>query len=148
MDGLNTLQIDNKLVLPSFLGAYPFDELPKARQNDFSVIVNTEPSTEPGDHWLPIIFKNGVFYFVDSFGRSPRSPLFTQEFKRTINEYIKGYKYKYNPNMIQSLFSNTCGYYSIYFIRELQDKSLREALDIFNDNFKSNDKLVVDYVNQ
>tara|TARA_B100000586_G_scaffold133446_1_gene96522 strand:+ start:194 stop:643 length:450 start_codon:yes stop_codon:yes gene_type:complete len=147
MDGLSTLDIDEKLKIPSFLGAFPYDELPQKPDGDFSVIVNTEPSTEPGDHWLPIIFKKGTFYFLDSFGRSPRSLLFTPEFKTTVKEYMLGHRRRCNSKLIQYIFSNTCAYYSIYFIREMQSKSMAKTMEIFTDNLKNNDLMVTDIVN-
>ena len=148
MAGLDTLEINNKINVSSFLGTYAFDELPEPPKEDFSVVVNTEPSTEPGEHWLAIVFKTGIFYFMDSFGRTITSPLFSQDFKKKIKDYFSNYKYRCNPNIIQNIFSNTCGYYSIYFIRELQNKTMRQTLQIFSDSFKNNDKLVVDYVKQ
>ena len=148
MAGLDTLEINNKLHVPNFLGTYAFDELPAPPREDFSVVVNTEASTEPGDHWLAIVFKKGIFYFMDSFGRTLTSPLFTQEFKKKIKDYFSNYKYKCNHTIIQSILSNTCGYYSIYFIRELQHKTMTQTLQIFGGNFKNNDKLVVDYVSK
>ena len=147
MKGLSTLDIDRKIHYPNFLGAYAFDELPPKGEGDFSVIVNTEPSTEPGEHWLPLIFKSNTFYFIDSYGRSPSSHLFVQDFKEVVKDYFKGYRYKYNPRMIQDIFSNTCGYYSIYFVNEMESKSMKAALDIFGNNLNRNDSLVVDIVN-
>ena len=146
MGGLDTLDLDTKLRTDNFLGAYAFDELPVNPGHDFSVIVNTQPSSEPGEHWLPIIFKNGIFHFIDSYGRSPMNLLFSSEFRNKIKNYFKGYKYKYNPRMIQDIFSNTCGYYSIYFIHEMEHKSMKAALDIFGKNFKKNDALVKEFV--
>ena len=147
MGGLDTLDLDTKLRTDNFLGAYAFDELPVNPGHDFSVIVNTQPSSEPGEHWLPIIFKNGIFHFIDSYGRSPMNLLFSTEFRNKIKDYFKGYKYKYNPRMIQDIFSNACGYYSIYFIHEMEYKSMKAALDIFGKNFKKNDALVKEIVN-
>ena len=148
MSGISTLDIDEKLEsVPNFLGAFPFDELPEKPDDDFSVIVNTEPGGEPGAHWIPIIFKNKIFYFVDSFGRLPGSNLFSQNFKKTIKMFMNGYKCKSNVNMIQHIFANTCGYYAIYFIREMQEKTMADALSIFTSNLVKNDSLVVKIVN-
>ena len=147
MAALSTLDIDRKLETSNFLGAFAFDELPPRQDNDFSVIVNTESSTEAGEHWIAIIFKKKKFYFIDSYGRSPVNALFTKDFKNKIKDYFKDYHYKYNPRMLQDIFSNMCGYYSIYFIREMENKSLKQALSIFNSNLKNNDALVKEIVN-
>ena len=132
--------------MTNFIGAHAFDELPPSQENDYSIIVNTEASTEPGEHWIPIVFKNGVFHFIDSYGRSPVNPLFTTKFKDTVKEYFKGHRYKYNPRMIQYIFSNTCGYYSIYFIREMEERTMKQALNIFSSNLSKNDTLVKEIV--
>lgn len=147
MGGLDTLELDKKLRMSNFLGAYAFDELPANPGSNFSVIVNTQSSSEPGEHWIPLILKNGIFYFIDSYGRSPLNSLFSKDFRNAIKEYFKGYKYKYNPRMIQDIFSNTCGYYSIYFIHEMEHKSMKSSLSIFGIDFRKNDILVKEIVN-
>lgn len=146
MAALSTLDIDRKLETSNFLGAFAFDELPPRLDKDFCVIVNTEPSSEAGEHWIAIVFKRGIFYFLDSYGRAPSHQLFTKEFKNKIKDYFKDYRYKYNPKMIQDLFSNMCGYYCIYFIREMENKTLKQALSIFDSNLKNNDNLVKEIV--
>ena len=148
MAGISTLEIDEKLkTVPNFLGAYAYDELPEKPTGDFSIIVNTEPGTEPGDHWIPIICQNNIVYFVDSFGRAPTNPLFSKEFKETIRTFISGYKRRWNNRMIQYIFSNVCGEYSIYFIREMQTKTMFDVLSIFGVDLRRNDSLVVEIVN-
>ena len=148
MAGISTIEIDEKLKsVPGFLGAYPYDELPERPTGDFSLIVNTEKGTEPGDHWIPIICKDNHMFFVDSFGRAPASQLFSKEFKETVLEFMAGYKKHWNRRMVQYIFSNVCGEYAIYFIKEMQEKSMHVALAIFGIDLRKNDSLVVDIVN-
>ena len=148
MEGLSTLQIDEKLKsVPGFLGAFPYDELPPKPDGDFSIIVNTEPGTQPGDHWIPIICKNKTFYFVDSFGRDPKSQLFSDEFKETISNLMGRSKRNWNNTMVQHVFSNVCGEYAIYFIKEMQTKTMFEAVNLFGLDLRRNDSLVVCIVN-
>ena len=68
---LNTLQIDEKLQIPGFLGTFACDEIPKKPRKDanFSLVVNVDPAKEPGSHWIAIIFTGNVLYFMDSYGR-------------------------------------------------------------------------------
>ena len=146
MDGLNTKQIDKAISrVPGFLGAYPFDELPEKVQGDFSLVINTEVSTMPGDHWLALVQKEQKLYFLDSYGRNIKDATFPAEFKTTILKYIHNSKCKSNPMWLQQLTSNTCGYYTMYFIEELGKGSLNRALSIFSDNLAKNDKLVINY---
>ena len=59
---MNTIQIDEKLKhIPTFLGAFPYDQLPKSKKHSYSLIINTEPSTAEGDHWLALIFREKKF---------------------------------------------------------------------------------------
>ena len=61
----------------SFLGVFPSDLLPEhsiARSG--TLIVNTDPHTESGSHWLAIHFqsKSHTSYYFDSYGLLPYIP--------------------------------------------------------------------------
>ena len=36
-------------------------------------IINTQPSTQPGLHWVAFVKEDGKLYCYDSFGRNPHS---------------------------------------------------------------------------
>ena len=53
-----------------FMGVYAKDELPDVYQYPCSAIVNTDPSSLPGEHWVAFdIDERGGCNFFDSFGR-------------------------------------------------------------------------------
>ena len=145
---MNTLDIDTKVDLPNFLGAFAYNEIPNIPNNDFSLVINTDDSESPGDHWIPILRKKGVIYFLDSFGRSYKSPLFEKEFSKTISKIISDGKWRFNNQLLQDLFSTACGYYACYFILEMQNNSLREVLNNFTEDLKKNDSFVIKYVDK
>ena len=79
---LTTTDIDKKLSqVHGFLGAFASDEIPHTPAHDFSLVVNVDPSTEAGSHWIPIIFKNGRFFFIDSYGRYYKDKMITEQFR-------------------------------------------------------------------
>ena len=97
---MNTLDINNKLKhVNGFLGAFPYDELPKTRKMFYSMIINTEPSNEAGDHWLALVFRDKQFWFLDSFGRDYNNFMFDDGFKQTMNDYISDRSCFYNDNI-------------------------------------------------
>ena len=57
------------------IGVYPRDRLPKLVKNPrvpFGLIVNTDTSKGPGEHWVAIwVDSEGHAVFFDSFGEPP-----------------------------------------------------------------------------
>ncbi len=143
---MKTTQLDAKISAPGFLGAFPYDELPERAQGNFSLVVNTEVGTMPGDHWVALIKKEGELYFIDSYGRDVKSSTFPTGFTATILKYIGNSKWRFNSRWLQQLSANTCGEYCVYFIQELGKGTLNNALSIFSDNLAENDKIVTNYV--
>ena len=143
---MDAIQIDEKISVPGFLGTFGYDELPTRKDDNFSLIVNTEVSTEPGDHWVALVQKDNLLYFLDSYGRNFKNPTFPRGFRETIKKYVGNSRFKFNPLLLQQFLSNTCGDYCVYFIQELDKGGLTKALSIFSDNLAENDRLVVEYV--
>ena len=143
---MNTLQLDGKISAPGFLGAHAYNELPPRKAGDHSFIINTSPSSEPGDHWLVLVIKNGVFYFIDSYGRGVDDFTFSPDFRQFIKKYIGSEKIIHNDRWVQSLTSNVCGDYCIYFIEEIYRIGFRKMMSVFSTRFMDNDMLVLNYV--
>ena len=144
---MDTLQIDKKITAPEFLGAFPYDGLPKKPKCDiFSLVINTESSKEPGDHWLVLLYKKPYFYFVDSYGRTLHDQTFPSQFTSTIKNYIGNVRYKFNKKWLQQLTTNACGDYCVYFIMEMSKKSFEKVLSVFGNDWSKNDKYVKHYV--
>jgi hypothetical protein len=58
---MNTLEINRYLKkFPQFKGTYPRDMLPTINRLPACVVINTDPSNEPGEHWVAVfIDRNG-----------------------------------------------------------------------------------------
>lgn len=95
----------------TFLGVFAADMVPKYRSNDsypLCFIVNTDPVNKPGEHWVAVYAdsKSSVEFF-DSYGL----PV-------TAYPHIRGLQNtrSYNTVSLQSLLSQTCGHFCIYFL--------------------------------
>ena len=96
----------------SFLGAFPSDLLPGhyiARSG--TLIVNTDPHTESGSHWLAIHFqsKSHSSYYFDSYGLPPYIPSIQSFIRRNCSVW------DYNTVQLQGLTSTICGKYCCLF---------------------------------
>ena len=117
----------------TFIGVFPRDQLPYIKKYPCAFIINTQPITMKGEHWLAFYFdanQNGEFF--DSYGNHPK--IFGLE------KYLlqNSRKWTYNSIRLQGDNSATCGQYSVYFIL-LKSRSfkLEEILRLFSvDNFK------------
>ena len=146
---MDTSQLDGIITAPGFLGAFPYDELPKQPELElFSLVINTSPSSGSGTHWLVLVYKSPVFYFLDSYGRNLADETFSREFAKVIKNYVGDVKIVYNRKWLQQLMSNFCGDYCVYFISELVNKNLKRVLSVFSTDLKRNDDFISKYVKQ
>ena len=101
----NTQLNQFKKFIPGFLGAFSSDKEPVLR-NDESCILNTQKSSQSGEHWCALIKYKNKIYFYDSFGRSYKklSPLWKN--KKWVNSHDDG----------QCLFESNCGQHCLAFI--------------------------------
>ena len=110
MDGT---QIDRTLRkrCRNYIGTYAIDMLPRLMKYNYPVImvINLDDSSKGGSHWVALaIGLDGRSLYFDSFGRTP---------PKLILEYMKYYsRYQaYNDARLQSVISNVCGFYVIFF---------------------------------
>jgi hypothetical protein len=71
--------------VPSFLGVYPSDILPASITRSATLIVNADPHTACGTHWLAIHLQPRSYYgyFFDSYGLPPLIPSIATFMRRT-----------------------------------------------------------------
>jgi hypothetical protein len=85
--------------------------LPKNIVFPSAYVINTDKSSEPGEHWLAIFYdSDGFCTFFDSFARSP-SVFSLDEF---LNKTANGWRS--NNMQLQDMNTATCGYYCVYFV--------------------------------
>ena len=92
----------------SFLGVFPSDLLPgHSIARSGTLIVNTDPHTESGSHWLTIHFqsKSHSSYYFDSYGLPPYIPSIQSFIRRNCSVW------DYNTVRLQGLTSTICGKY-------------------------------------
>jgi hypothetical protein len=95
----------------SFLGVYPTDLLPRSIVQFGSVIVNTDPRTEKGSHWLAIHFtpRSSSAYYFDSYGNPVYIPTIQNSIRR--NSTVC----QYNTLRLQGPSSTICSQYCCLF---------------------------------
>ena len=96
----------------SFLGVFPSDLLPQhfiARSG--TLIMNTDPHTESGSHWLAINFqpRSHSSYYFYSYSLPPYIP--------SIQSFLRRYSsvWDYNTVQLQGPTSTMCGKYCCLF---------------------------------
>lgn len=91
----------------TFQGVFSSDTLPPEPR---LLICNTDPSNEPGKHWIAIhVDQYGRGEYFDSFGRPPN-----KHFKRYMNTHC-GSRWTFNKRQIQSIISSFCGHYCCFY---------------------------------
>jgi len=96
----------------SFLGVYPSDYLTRSVTRLGTVIINADPHTEKGSHWLAVQLRprSSSAYYVDSYGIVP--------LVHPIQAFIRRNCITWDHNMrqLQSLTRNNCGKYCCLFV--------------------------------
>ena len=142
---MNTLQIKralehNRFTKKNFCGVFAADKIPKSFDTfPCGFVANTDPSTEPGTHWVAFYFsspENGEFF--DSYGHPPEY----------YGESFTIYKPEiWNKRKIQSSWSEVCGQYCIFYLyHKSLGYSMSKIVNMFTDNTFLNDCNVACYV--
>jgi hypothetical protein len=147
---MNTFELKGYLRTICKKGQYdviPCDELDRLNiiRYPLCLIVNTDPSDMPGDHWISIYIesKTSMLEYYDSYGNginfySIHFINFAKRLKRDILENIV---------RLQSYNSTVCGYYALYFLcKRIQGCEPKTIYCKFSINDKRNDKLVKTFI--
>ena len=142
---MDTLQVKralecNTFTKKTFCGVFAADELPeKIDTFPCGFVANTDPSTEPGTHWVVFYFpSHGEGEFFDSYGYPPED----------YGEPFKSYKIGiWNKRKIQSSWSEVCGQYCIFYLyHRSRGYSMNKIVNLFSNNTELNDCNVACYV--
>jgi len=95
----------------SFLDVYASDLLPRSITKICTVIVNADPHTKRGSHWLAVHFRPKSPYAYDfvSYGIVPFVPEIVDFVRRNSTTWDR------NKIQLQSLTSDVCGKYCCLF---------------------------------
>ena len=122
----------------SFKGVFASDTCPRTLQRGRCYVINTDPVTFPGRHWVCVYVPQGkgsVEYF-DSYGRPPTTV-------PGIANVLRNRNVIHNTKQIQSLYSDVCGHYCIYFLKQrCVGRSMHHIVNKFTDDPRRNDKYV------
>lgn len=153
---MNSAQIDTLLRNDpcsrfTFAGVFPRDHLSKlvkARTLPAAYVVNTDPATKPGEHWVAFYFPvGGKAEYFDSYGDVNVHEAFVKF----------GMKYghhqgvmKMNRHALQGTYSTVCGQYCIFFVLlRCRGYSFEQIVRMFDkDNVNWNDSMVARFVNK
>ena len=144
---IELLQYAQKHKIP-LSGVYSKDKLPNGYTDNTGIIINMADSNKSGTHWVSVYVSNNTPIYFDSYGAVPP--------REVINymEKINKKNWVINKQQIQSLQSGYCGYYCIYFIKEMSINKvnspsfkLNSFLKKFSIDSKTNLKLLKHYLN-
>lgn len=96
------------LNIQHFRGVFMIDKLPKYPNKHESAIVNLEPSSELGSHWVCYVKQNNFVKYFDSFGNLKPPP--------QLLEYFKGLKITYNRERYQKWNTSVCGHLCLQYL--------------------------------
>jgi hypothetical protein len=135
---MNTIQINTLLSdYKCFIGTFAKDQLPKNKIKEFpcSLIINTDESFKPGEHWIALFLDKNYAEYFDSFGQPPLHKEILSFLIRNKIKYIT-----YNTKQIQSITTNTCGAYCVLFVKfKCFNKKFCDLIKLFNNNTYLND---------
>lgn len=111
---LTTRELDQALKgTPLFIGVFACDRLPASVTVPATLIVNTDPATEPGEHWIAIYLQRDdrADYFCP-FGLPP----LIGDIQAFLAKY-SGSGLRYNQCTMQDASTTLCGDFCICFVR-------------------------------
>ena len=126
-----------------FRGVFASDELPKRQlPRPSALVVNTDPSTEPGQHWVGIfITKDGEGEYFDSYGQPP----FLKSFETFFRNHSDGTRF--NRQRLQGPFSTVFGQYTLfYLLHRCRGMSMNAITRHFSTDLNYNDVVVNDFI--
>jgi hypothetical protein len=126
---------------PDFLGVFSRDTLPKQFKLPMGLIVNTDASTQFGQHWVAIYIDENAFgEYFDSVGLPP----FREEFLKFL--YCHCDEHVFNNVQIQCPDCITCGEYCCaYLAARFNGLDFPNFINLFTPNTYNNDKLIRHY---
>ena len=124
-----------------YRGVFACDQLPDVSTRSSVIVVNTDPTSRPGRHWICIYFDgDGYGEIFDSFGLRPK-----RVFERYMNKHCVAWTF--NKRQMQSLVSRFCGHYCIWYcIMKFRKVTLNELVNAMSDDTGLNDFLVHRFV--
>lgn len=135
--------LDDPHISKIFRGVYSRDRLPSSIDiKPCAFIVNTHPSTMPGEHWLAIHFDSkGHAEFFDPYGKAPIN-FDLEHFLQTTST-----SWSFNNKQIQAPLSLMCGPICLFYLFfRCRNFSLQTLQSFFTQDYKNNEKLIRNFI--
>jgi hypothetical protein len=139
-DQLETILNHDSVSRKYFKGAFARDELPLKPEYPSCMIINNEPRSSPGGHWMALWYSpRGEAYFFDSYGHPPSYYRMQAYLHKSSTSWI------YNKRRLQGS-SEYCGLYCILFLLFKVRNKENEFFGQFKQNFDFNDNLLTELI--
>ncbi len=138
---MNGAQIENalrsdKFVNQCFIGVFAADQLP-IKEFPGALVVNTDTSSQPGQHWVAFFLVNDTIECFDSYGEHPGN------YSAHIAQWLNDTFNVVQCETLQSRNSTVCGQYCMYFILLMSYGFMYEdVMSSMTKNGQVNDKFV------
>lgn len=139
---LRTLLAENPITATKFRGVYASDRIPVRADANALYVFNTDPSNEPGEHWVVVFFDDNLrAEYFDSFGLHPIVKTFLRFLTRNSASW------RCNVATVQHPLSDACGYHCVYYsVYRCAGFELDSIIDTYTDDLSVNDELVKSFV--
>lgn len=139
---MQTHEINDALnFFENFVGTFACDQLPETPiPQCCGLVINTDPASEPGQHWVAVFITEQKAIYFDSFALPP--------LQQSILEFIEQQApggYSWNKTVLQAPVSVKCGQFCVAFLKAmLSGQSYGSFIQQFTRDTIVND-LLVDY---
>lgn len=136
---MNTKQIKEELRSFKNIHVLPRDRLMKIEKFPTGIVINTDSSSEPGEHWIAVfVGKDKCPIYFDSFGLPPLHKDLISFLDINSNS-----TWKYNQLTLQHPESSSCGRYCIEFLKsQYYKRSLISFQNQFTSDLARNEKVL------
>ena len=135
--------VDDPHISKFFKGVYSRDRLPSFIDvKPCAIIVNTHPSSMPGEHWLAMYFDTkGRTEFFDPYGKAPNT-FDMEKFLQTTSS-----SWSFNNKQIQAPHSLMCGPICLFYLFfRCRNFSLCSIQNFFSQDYENNEKMIRNFI--
>lgn len=131
--------LNDKYISKYFRGVYSSDLIPTNLDKKGIYIINTDPSTLPGKHWVVLSKLSSYTYTVDYFDSYGEKPI--NEVQTALN--ISNLCCRYSIKRLQGSHSDVCGDYCVFYAYFVsRGYTMAQFLELFTSNTTNNDMLI------